>query len=165
MNASAHGGPIGHVGRPHGRDGSFYLDHCDEPPAEGTVLVLAGREHRLERRAGETRRPILRLDGVSDRDAAAGLRGEPLYEHGPARPLDAGEWLVDDLVGCRVEGLGEVRAVIAAPSCDVLEVGEEGMLVPLVGDAVRRVDVEAGIVEVDRAFLGLEPGPPGSAER
>jgi len=165
VSAGAQGDVIGRVGRPHGRDGSFYLDHCVHSPAEGAVLILAGRERRVERRAGEERRPILRLDGVSDREAAAALRGEPLHEAGPARPLGAGEWLVEDLIGCRVEGLGEVHAVIAAPSCDLLEVGEDGMLVPLVADAVRRVDLAAGIVEVDRAFLGLESGPPGSAER
>jgi ribosomal 30S subunit maturation factor RimM len=36
----------------------------------------------------------------------------------------------------------------------VLEVGDEGTLVPLVSDAIERVDVEAGEIHVRREFLG-----------
>jgi ribosomal 30S subunit maturation factor RimM len=49
-----------------------------------------------------------------------------------------------------------VRRVVPAPSCDLLEVGDDAVLVPLVGDAVTRVDTDARVIEVDRAFLGLE---------
>jgi ribosomal 30S subunit maturation factor RimM len=51
--------------------------------------------------------------------------------------------------------------VIASPSCDLLEVGDDALLVPLVSDAVRRVDTEAGVIEVDREFLGLDDAPAG----
>ena len=47
---------------------------------------------------------------------------------------------------------------MAGPSCDVLEVGEGGVLVPFVSDAIRRVDAEAGVIEVDSEFLGLPTG-------
>jgi len=70
-------------------------------------------------------------------------------------PLEEGEWLVSDLVGCEVEGLGYVERVVGGPSCDVLEVGADGVLIPLVSDAVKRVDLERRVIEVDRAFLGL----------
>jgi ribosomal 30S subunit maturation factor RimM len=46
--------------------------------------------------------------------------------------------------------------VIAGPSCDVLDVGDGGMLVPLVSDAVTRIDLDARVIEVDRSFLGLD---------
>jgi ribosomal 30S subunit maturation factor RimM len=45
------------------------------------------------------------------------------------------------------------------PSCEVLEVDRVGggeLLVPLIADAVRDVDVEAKRIDVDLAFL--EPG-------
>ena len=57
--------------------------------------------------------------------------------------------------GCEVPGLGSVRRVIAAPSCDLLEVGDDAVLVPFVSDAIRRVDTEARVIEVDREFLAL----------
>ena len=48
-----------------------------------------------------------------------------------------------------------------APSCDVLEVGEDGVLIPFVSDAIERIDLAARVIEVDTAFLGLDE----SAER
>ena len=144
----------GHVGRPHGLDGSFHVKGATEELAEGTVVTVAGRSAVVERRAGTADRPIIRISGISDRDAAAGLRGEPLLV--PAGELEEGEFLIDDLVGCEVPGLGTVRRVVSAPSCDLLEVGDDAVLVPLVGDAVKRVDTEARVIEIDRAFLGLE---------
>jgi ribosomal 30S subunit maturation factor RimM len=44
---------------------------------------------------------------------------------------------------------------VDAPSCSLLEVGDEGHLIPLIGDAVKRVDLEQKIIEVDRDFLGF----------
>jgi hypothetical protein len=43
--------------------------------------------------------------------------------------------------------------VLGGISCDVLEAGD--VLIPLVTDAVTRVDVENRVIEVDREFLGL----------
>jgi 16S rRNA processing protein RimM len=147
----------GRVGRPHGLDGSFHVLHPTEDLAEGMELDVAGRTVVVERWAGTAERPIIRISGVGDRDAAGGLRGEPLMVD--AGELTEDEYLVDDLVGCDVPGLGEVRAVIAAPSCDLLEVGDEQTLVPLISDAVTRIDTSARVIEVDRAFLGLDDRP------
>jgi 16S rRNA processing protein RimM len=50
-----------------------------------------------------------------------------------------------------------VRRLLALPSCEVLEVergGAPDLLVPLVRDAVRSVDVAARRIDVDSAFLG-----------
>jgi 16S rRNA processing protein RimM len=145
----------GRVGRPHGLDGSFYVNGPKQPLAEGTVISVAGADRRVERRAGTDERPIVRLEGISDRDGAAALLGEPLLLDLEEEPLEEGEYIVSDLVGCTIEGLGVVTGVIPGPSCDVLEVGVDGVLVPLVSDAVKRVDIEGRIIEIDRDFLGL----------
>jgi 16S rRNA processing protein RimM len=53
--------------------------------------------------------------------------------------------------------VGVVRELRPLPSCDVLEVAREGaedLLVPLIRDAVRSVDVEAREIDVDLVFLG-----------
>jgi 16S rRNA processing protein RimM len=149
----------GRVGRAHGLDGSFYVDHVSEPLDAGTDVTVGGRAARVERRAGTDDRPIVRLSGVGDRSAADALRGEPILVDGG--DLSEGEYLTADLVGCEVPGLGTVRSVISAPSCDLLEVGEDGVLVPFISDAVRRVDTDARVIEVDTRFLGLEPGGSG----
>ncbi|MFL5895651.1 MAG: ribosome maturation factor RimM [Thermoleophilaceae bacterium] len=145
----------GRVGRPHGRDGSFYVEDVSHPLVEGGQVALAGSERRIERRAGTDERPLIRLAGIDDRDAIAALQGEILLVDAVESPLAADEWLVADLVGCEVEGLGYVERVLDGPSCDVLEVGEEGILIPFVADAVKRIDREARVIEVDRRFLGL----------
>ncbi len=145
------------MGRAHGVDGSFYVEVPADPPGEGSSVLLAGRQARVERHGGTAERPLMRVSGVSDRDAAAALRGEVLLDPVDEAPLEADEWPVDSLVGCTIAGLGQVRRVVGGPSCDVLEVGEAGFLIPYISAAVSRVDVEAQVIEVDRAFLGLGP--------
>jgi 16S rRNA processing protein RimM len=147
----------GRVGRAHGLDGSFYVEGPLEPLEPGTEVAVAGRAARVERRAGTDARPIVRLSGVDDRSAAEALRGERILVAGG--DLAEGEYRTTDLIGCDVPGLGAVRRVVQGPSCDVLEVGEEGVLVPFVSDAVTRVDTAARVIEVNAAFLGLEGKP------
>jgi ribosomal 30S subunit maturation factor RimM len=48
--------------------------------------------------------------------------------------------------------------VLHGPSCDLLEVGDRGVLVPLVRDAVLRVDLVRREIEVDHGFLDLDTG-------
>jgi 16S rRNA processing protein RimM len=143
----------GRVGRAHGLDGSFYVEHVTEPLDSGSEVVIAGRTARVERRAGTDDRPILRLTGIADRNAAEALRGEPILVDGGE--LADGEFLIADLVGCEVPGVGTVRRVISAPSCDLLEVGDDAVLVPLISDAVKSVDTASRLIEVDLAFLDI----------
>jgi len=151
------------VGRPHGLDGSF---HVVRPRAQllaaADTLTVAGVARAIERRAGTEERPILRLAGATSRTDAEALRGEELYApRALAPPLEADEYWTEDLEGCDVvdgeRHVGVVKRLLAYPSCDLLEVRREGgadLLVPLVRDAIRGVDVEARVIEVDLAFLG-----------
>jgi 16S rRNA processing protein RimM len=154
----------GLVGRPHGLDGSFYVR---EPTAQlldlGTRVQVAGSERTIVRRAGDDRRPILRLDGYEAREAIDALRGEALMVlRAEAPALDEDEWWEEDLVGCSVgdgeRTVGTVRRLLGLPSVDVLEVarsdGGADLLVPLISDAVRSVDVEQKRIDVDLGFLG-----------
>ena len=149
------------MGRPHGLDGSFYVDDPAHALPTGTELLIGDTRSTVTRRAGSEARPLIRIDGVGDRDAAQGLRGKTLLVPGGREELGPDEWYDDDLIGCRVDGLGEVRAVLHGPSCDVLEVGEEAILVPLVRDAVRDVDLERREIAVDLDFLALDENGEG----
>jgi 16S rRNA processing protein RimM len=155
----------GRVGRPHGLDGSF---HVVEPSpgmlSLGAFVMVAGRELTVVRRAGTDQRPIVRLEGHEDRAAAESMRGlELLVERAQAPELGPDEWWAEDLVGCAVadgpRAVGIVARMLSLPSCEVLEVtrseGHPGtLLVPLVSDAVRHVDLEARAIDVDLRFLG-----------
>ena len=150
---------MGRVGRAHGIHGAFYVDEPEELPVAGAVVRVAGTDRAIVRRGGVATRPLVVLEGIAVREAAAALRGQALTVSVVDAPLEADEWLTDDLVGCRIEGLGQVSRVIRAPSCDLLEAGPDAVLVPLIRDAVRQVDIAARRIEVDRRFLGLEETP------
>ena len=154
----------GRVGRPHGLDGSF---HVLEPSPllldEGAPVVVGGRTLSIARRAGDDRRPIVRLEGIDDRAGAEELRGcEMLVERVQAPELAPDEWWVEELEGCSVidrgRPVGTVRRLLALPSCEVLQVartaGGDDLLVPLVTDAVRAVDPDRREIDVDLRFLG-----------
>ena len=138
----------GRVGKPHGLDGSFYVEGPRHALPEGCTVFVQSEARTIERRAGTDDRPLIRLTGVSD---PRGLGGELLLVEDE---LGEGEWLAADLVGCRVPELGGVVArILDEPSCSVLEL-DDGTLIPLIADAVREVDLDAGEIHVNREFLG-----------
>jgi 16S rRNA processing protein RimM len=154
----------GRVGRAHGLDGSFYVT-APRPRllTLGTSVTVAGRRAAIVRRAGTEQRPIVRLEGVDDRAGADALRGMALtVQELEAPALAEGEWWAHELEGCTVvdgeQLLGTVSRLIELPSCEALEVrreqGGEPLLVPLVKDAIRRMAVDEGRIEVDMGFLG-----------
>jgi 16S rRNA processing protein RimM len=153
----------GRVGRAHGLDGSFFVTR-PRPPllGLGARLRIGDAEREIVRRAGTDAKPIVRLEGVDAREAADALRGqELLVARSAAPPLDDDEYWPEDLEGCAVTDgdveIGIVRALIGYPSVDVLEVEREGadpLLVPMVRDAIRSVDVTAKRIDVSLAFMG-----------
>jgi 16S rRNA processing protein RimM len=156
----------GRVGRPHGLDGSFYVTGARPRLLTlGTVVLVAGRVAAIVRRAGTDERPIVRLEGIEDRSGAEELRGQELTVHAPQAPvLGEGEWWAHELQGCEVfdgeRHVGTVMRLIELPSCEALEVrpshGGEPLLVPMVKDAIRSIEVARERIEVDLDFLGLE---------
>jgi 16S rRNA processing protein RimM len=156
---------VGVVGRPHGLDGSFHVSRARAGTLErGTEVVVDGQTRTVERRSGTPDRPIVRLSGATDRTAAEALRGQELrVPRASVDPLDEDEYWAEDLQGCAiVDGdrrVGIVRRLLAYPSCELLEVERDDapvLLVPLVRDAIRSVDVDARTIDVRLAFLGEE---------
>jgi 16S rRNA processing protein RimM len=135
----------GRVGKPHGRDGSFYVEGAAHPLAPGTTLLLNHRPHTIERRGGTDERPLICLSDISD---PSPLRGELLLVD---EQLGNEEWLASDLLHCSVPGHGRVVRVLDGPSCSVLELSD-GVLVPFVSDAIR--SVEPGEIVLNEDFLG-----------
>ena len=149
----------GRVGRPHGLDGSFHVVGAD-PELVRDAYLVDGVLREVVRRAGTQDNPILRLDGSASRDDAEALRGAELLVPRSDVSLEAGEYWASDLAGCEVVdgslSVGFVRRMSALPSCEVLEVdradGSE-LLVPMVRDAIRSIDVVARRIDVDMGFL------------
>jgi 16S rRNA processing protein RimM len=166
--AASHALQAGRVGRAHGLDGSFYVTGAQPRLLSlGTKVTVAERTLAIVRLAGVQKRPIVRLQGVEDRSAAETLRGMALMvDRRDAPALAEGEWWAHELVGCAVfdgpRRVGIVTNMLELPSCEVLQVRREGgaerdggeLLVPMVKDAIRDMDVARRRVEVNLGFLG-----------
>jgi 16S rRNA processing protein RimM len=149
---------IGRVGRPHGTDGAFSVS---EPTDRielldvGRRVFIGGREGRISARKGTGQRPIVKLEGADPEP----VRGQAIEVPRAELALNQGEYLIDDLIGCDVvdrdRHVGRVTDVLALPAADALEV-ERTLLVPMVSDAVRAIDIDQGRIDVDMAFLSDE---------
>src|ERR1700712_173121 len=143
---------VGRIGRAHGLDGSFHVTQPRERVLGGaTALILDGSEIAIVRHDGTPSRPILKLAGISSREAVDRVRGSDLWmRRSDAPSLEEDEWYAEDLVGCRVvdgeDAVGVVVKLLPDPSCDLLEVqrpgaGIKSLWVPLISDVVRTVDL------------------------
>jgi len=147
--------PIGRVGRPHGLDGAFVVEQASDDEGRwvvGATLLVAGEPATIEltRRVGGARRAI-RLDRPVERGAQLAV---PVSEL-PA--LEPDSYYAFELVGLEVvddsdEPLGRVVEVHPGVANDNLEL-DGGVLVPLVEDAIRTIDVDARRIVVRRGFL------------
>jgi 16S rRNA processing protein RimM len=162
---------VGVVARPHGIRGEIRV-HLHNPSSDAlarvreVVLAGPGEERRIGCLAtGRSKEgALLRLEGIDDRDAADALRGaRVLVDRDALEPLEEGQYLYTDLVGCRVveesgEELGVVGSVFEAGASDVLVVRKSGAerLIPLVAEYVRSVELEARVIRTEGANV-FEP--------
>jgi 16S rRNA processing protein RimM len=146
--------PIGRVGKPHGVDGSFVVEEGSDDPRRyevGAAVFANGEPAEIvsSRRVGKGRRAI-RLDRRVERGAELAVRRSQL-------PLpEEGSYYVADLLGLEVVDeekgvVGRVRGVVPSPANDVLEL-DTGLLLPLVEDCVRAVDLPAGRIHLNPGF-------------
>jgi 16S rRNA processing protein RimM len=146
--------PIGRVGRPHGVDGAFVVEGGSDDPRRfevGATLLVDGEPATIvvSRRVGKGR-PAIRLDRRVERGAELAIRRAELP------PPDEGSYYVADLVGLEVVdddkgSVGLVRDVLPGPANDVLEL-DTGLLLPLVEDCVREVDLAGRRILLNPGF-------------
>jgi 16S rRNA processing protein RimM len=150
--------PIGRVGRPHGLDGSFFVEGASERPdafrSGATVYVDDTPAQIVASKRGSQGRPVIRLDRRVERGATLAVPRETL----PA--LGEDEYYAFQLVGLAVEEaggrlLGRVRDVLDYPANDVLEL-DSGLSLPLVEACVQQVDLEGGRIVIAPGFADPE---------
>jgi 16S rRNA processing protein RimM len=146
---------VGRVGRPHGLDGSFVVEHASEDSrwfAAGARLLAGPVEVTVvASRHGSGGRPVIKLDA----EVARGTRLEVPQEALP--PTGEDEYYIFELIGLEVveepgeRVLGRVVRVVPGVANDALEL-DSGALLPLVGECVNDIDTEAGRILVARGF-------------
>ena len=147
---------VGRVGRPHGVDGSFFVEGASDAPerfARGAVLLVDGKPAEITvSKRGAGGRPVIKLERSVPRGATLAVRREDL----PEPEEDA--YYVFQLVGLRVEeedgrALGTVTEVENGPANDTLTL-DTGLLLPLVESCVLDIDLDEGRILVARGFAG-----------
>jgi len=157
---------IGKVGSPVGIKGEVRITLYAQDSTnlkEGKVLLLerAGKTvtSAIKRLRYQKDRPVVKLEGIDDRNAAEDIRGmEVSIYASDLEELPEGEHYVRDLIGCSVRDIkdgsevGILKDVIQNTAQSVLEVGTAGgksVLIPAVDAFLRNIDEEAGIIEVE----------------
>ena len=156
---------VGYVRRSHGLDGSVVVRPLtDAPETRFVVGASFSTDHDVVDRVTVTRVRthkdglLVTFDAVSDRNTADGLRGATLsINASDRRPLEPGEFWVDDLVGLTaVDGegtpIGVVADVVLGSAQDRLVVRVDdgpAVEVPFVAALVGEVDAERRTITIE----------------
>jgi 16S rRNA processing protein RimM len=149
---------VGRVGKPHGVDGSFFVEGASDAPerfAKGASLLVDGAPAEIVvSKRGAGGRPVIKLDRPVARGSTLAVRRDELPDPGEDT------YYVFQLVGLAVEEeggrpLGTVIEVENGPANDTLEL-DSGLLLPLVESCVLDVDTGAGRIVVARGFADAE---------
>lgn len=145
---------VGRVGRPHGVDGSFFVEGASDAPerfAQGATVLVDGEPAKVTvSKRGAGGRVVIKLDRPVPRGATLAVRREELPEPGEDT------YYVFQLVGLAVEeeggrALGTVTEVENGPANDAL-VLDSGLLLPLIEDCVCEIDLDVRRIVVARGF-------------
>jgi 16S rRNA processing protein RimM len=157
---------IGRVRRAHGTRGEVSV----EPITDFPERIFSLREVLIKGRGGEVRAAgveearrkgdltLLKLAGVDDRTSAESLAGCLVgVRREDVPPAGEDEYYHFDLLGCAVVDekgaeVGTVTDVLRMPANDVLVVATGGgeALIPTVKQVVKRVDIRARIITIER---------------
>jgi 16S rRNA processing protein RimM len=163
---------VGKVVRAHGLKGELRVASLSDAPgflASLTELYVDSRHGLQTHRVGRIREGnglwIVALDDVPDRAAAERLvGGELLVERDRLAPLETDQYFVDELIGCDVETVagvpvGQVAEVVETGAYDLLRIVSEGgaVMVPMVGDVIRKVDATRKRIVIDPPPGLLQP--------
>jgi 16S rRNA processing protein RimM len=129
-----------------------------ESLAQATEWWLGGEARRVVQAKRHSATVVAKLEGIDTPEQAQALKGQEISVERAALPeAGAGYYYLADLLGLDVvnaEGvkLGAVRQWLTNGPQDVMVVqgqGDAERLIPWVATVVKRVDLEAGVIEVN----------------
>ena len=144
---------IGKVGKPHGIDGSFFIE---QPSADdrwwkiGSTFLAGGAQVEVVAARRSSGRPVVKVDRAVERGALIEVERDALP------PTEEDEYYAFELVGLPVveengRALGNVKAVTNGIANDILEL-DTGVLLPMIEDCVRHIDLTGRRIVVAEGF-------------
>ena len=150
----------GAIVRPHGIKGEVVIDLARDllkVITESLELRVTGRRGgertlKVERARDHKARKVVQFEGVSTVEDAEALRGWSVWlTREQIGPLAEDRWFVVDIIGIDVytdedEYLGKLAEVMHMPANDVYVVRKDKkeILLPVIDDVVRSVDIDSG---------------------
>ena len=126
--------------------GTLYYDAAGQKP----VRVLGLREHK--------NLALLHLEGVDSAEAAQRLRSQRLFFRRADAALEEGQYFIAELIGCEVFDAedpalcyGKLSEVSQPGANDVWHIAtpeDREVLIPVIDDVVKHVDIENRRVEI-----------------
>lgn len=162
---------IGVLTRPHGVHGEAKVFPTTDYPErfeEVTEVIIRTKRGDIRTGIDSVRYfknlAIVKFTCFQNPEEIQGLSGSDIMiSRDQAQPLEEGEYYIADLIGCRViadadsatlagQELGTVKDVLQTGANDVYVVktpsGSE-LLLPVIPDCIRNVDIEAGVITVN----------------
>lgn len=162
---------IGVLTRPHGVHGEAKVYPTTDYPErfeEVTEVIIRSKRGDIRTQIDGVRYfknlAIVKFRCFQNPEEIQGLAGSDIMiSRDQAQPLAEGEYYIADLLGCQViaaedsvtlagQKLGEVKDVLQTGANDVYVVrtpsGSE-LLLPVIPDCIRKVDIEAGVITVN----------------
>jgi len=144
---------IGKVGRPHGIDGAFFVEQPSDDARwwkTGARFLAGGTPVEVIAHRTSSGRPVIKVEPPAERGALLEV------DRADLPPTADDEYYAFELAGLEVveengRALGKVTAVTAGVANDVLEL-DTGVLLPMVEECVRHVDLEGGRIVVADGF-------------
>jgi 16S rRNA processing protein RimM len=155
---------LGRIGSPYGVLGWMHIQSFTDPPEAVLDYPLwslrpgpgSQASYRLVAGRLQGRGVVAQLEGVSDRDAAALLRGAMIeVRRSELPPPGKREYYRADLLGCVVRNLEGVELgkldhfVDGAASAMMVVVGTDEYWIPAIPQYLRKVDLEGRALSVD----------------
>ena len=144
---------IGKVGRPHGIDGAFFVEHPSDDKRwwkTGATFFAGGTPVEVVGHRTSSGRPVIKLDKHVERGSLLEVERAALPE------TDEDEYYAFELIGLEVveesgRSLGTVKVVTPGVANDVLELDTD-VLLPMVEDCIRAIDLDAKRITVAEGF-------------
>ena len=136
----------------------YNYSSCKERYEELDRIIVEDKEYGIEKVRYQQHMVILKLEGVDDRNAAEAMKNKDVFiTEDDLKELPEDTFYIRDLIGLEVldeetgDSIGKIKDVLQPSSQDIYVVKRpEGsdVLIPVVSEFVKAVNVEEGFVKV-----------------